>query len=793
MRANAIVSCCALMLLLVLGCSKGEGEANALRQRAEQALAQGDHAAAYAAISELRSSLPESPEAVIEIASLLVSMGETPRARWELEAGLAEFPHRDDLRLALAGLALELRDPSQTLSVLEALDPLADQYPAALMLRGRALLELGDLEGGISILKEAATQHPEEPGAGLLRITTLVHERRYEEAQQALEEARLVLPTDGRVEPLRRELDRILAGIYAALGEHDAALALFEELVEAGDSESWGLLIEELVQVGRADDALARLEAESARNSQDLDIYPLLASLYLTRNRPDDAEKALRDLADRCETPSGLLPLAEHYSNRGDPTKAEALLAEGVARFPDDAILQVFHTETLLDLERIDDAKVVLDALTKNESDKSPQVEYLRARIDLANGDADAAVRRLTALTPRLDRATTQFWLGQALETLGDSAGARRRYGVALGRDHSWPAPARALLRLAIARSDLREAVAAASALIDRAPHDVDGWLALCEALTHLGETRAAEQAARRSRVALPGRWEPEVMLARAVGSQGRYEEALKILSQVDLEASYEADVQAARVWILGAAGRTDEGIALGRTALMRFPKSARLYWAVGELHFMAGEFIEGTEAIDTALELAPENPKPLRNRCHFYVATRQDTNALIDCQRYLGQRPDDAEVHFLVGVIQTRGADDEAAIESYRRAAELNPQDFRPLNNLATALERAGHHEEALVAAQEAYRLAGENPYVMDTLATLYMEHDRVDRAVSLLEDASLLAPDLMEVHVHLAEAYTLANRPDEARRLLAELIARTPQSAPLRAALEEQLDALP
>jgi predicted Zn-dependent protease len=70
---------------------------------------------------------------------------------------------------------------------------------------------------------------------------------------------------------------------------------------------------------------------------------------------------------------------------------------------------------------------------------KEPETEYLRARLELAEGDAKAAADRLGRLVPTLDRSWTQHWLGRALEATGDRAGAERRYQLALERDTNDP------------------------------------------------------------------------------------------------------------------------------------------------------------------------------------------------------------------------------------------------------------------------------------------------------------------------------------------------------------------
>ena len=110
--------------------------------------------------------------------------------------------------------------------------------------------------------------------------------------------------------------------------------------------------------------------------------------------------------------------------------------------------------ETLLVIEMLEQARIEVERLTREFASDSPYVEYLRARVELAEGDAPAAAQRLARVLPLLDRAATQFWLGAALESQSDYRGAQRRYALAWRRDASWVHAPLALIRLARLRGD---------------------------------------------------------------------------------------------------------------------------------------------------------------------------------------------------------------------------------------------------------------------------------------------------------------------------------------------------
>jgi tetratricopeptide (TPR) repeat protein len=791
---------CKLTTLAILGiglfsCTPPEERAEQSREAIRLAVEQGDRAAALDAVESLRESLADSPDSLLEVAQLLVQSGDAPRAGWLLEEGVQRFPDRNDLRLALARVSLLLGNPSRAREVAIPVAPGSEQHAAALITRAQAELNLGDLEQALATLAQAEELYPDQPEARLVRISTLLSEHRQDEARAAIEEARGAL--EGEEEEtvaLRRRLDLTLAQIQAQQGDPETALATLQSMVESdlADVLAWRALVQVLAQQERVEEVLPKLTAALAAEEPVTDLYALVAQVQAMLGREDEAEAALRTFMTRSESPAAVLPLVELHSARGDAEAARAVLDEALERYPEEATLRLLRTETLLAQEQLGEARAESARFRDATFEGDPQVEYLQARLDLADGNARGAADRLRKLAPQLDRAATQFWLGRALEMSGDLEGARRRYGLAQQRDPSWTAPSAALIALEQRRGDWRAVAGQARGLVRRAPQEIGGWIALVEALESVDEGEVAEQVARQSLERFEDRAEPHVLLAKALRSQGKTDEALAALDAAQgIEASPE--LAAERILTLGMGGRVDEGVAVARAALSDEPESADLQAALASLLFAAGAAEEGAQATDRALALDPDEIRPLRVRCEFRAASGYWIGARDDCTRYLEARPDDAGAHFMLGVSLQSIGETQQARAAYRRAADLDERDLRSRNNLAELLAAEGDLDGALAAAQEAYRLDEDNAYVMDTLGALYLKKGLAERAVSLLEEAHAGLPELSEVTLHLALAYRDAGRTDEARSLLTDLQQGADPSDPLQIRVEEAMRTLP
>jgi tetratricopeptide (TPR) repeat protein len=799
----------AILCAALAACSSSEERA---RHDAQQAIARGERGAAIEAIEALHAAAPDTPDALLERAELWIRAGEAPRAVWLLEEGVARYPERADLRLLLASSSLLVGDPARAETVAGAVPEGAPEHPAALLVRARARLELGDLEGGLEAFRSAETQRPDSAELRIPRVAALLEERRFKEARAALDEAYAAFE-DESARALLRSVELVLLQFQAreallqgaaaerkgdaaareqARAAFDETLAAVQTLATGAPDElaAWQVLAE-LAQAGghpeRAEPALrAALDTESGR----LDLYPLLASSAAARGDEAEALRLLRELALRSGAAAPRVSLARFLAARERRDEAIAELDSALVQQPDDPTLRLAHAELLLDAEQLEAAEQALERFAALRASE-PRTELLRARLALARGDAADARTRLEKLAPELDTSATQYWLGRALEAGGDRAGAAHRYRLSAARDATAPGPWLELLRLARQRGDPRESAQAAAALLQRAPGLIDGWEGLVDAAIQAGRHDAALETAQRSAALLPQRFETSVLMARALRASGRAEEAQAELERASERFGDAPQLAAERVLALGLSGRLEEAIAEAQRAIAAHPEVADLHYAVAGVLFNAGRAEEGAAAVDRALALAPDDLRPLATRCRFHVATGAHAAGIRDCGRFLARHPDHAELTFALGVAQEAAGLGAEAEASYRRAASLDLRAAAPRNNLALLLASRGDLAGALEAAQQAYALDGENPNVLDTLGWLYLKQGLSERSISLLEEAHMRAPTLDAAQLHLALAYRANGRPERARELLEALRARGTASPSLRVELDAALAA--
>ncbi|MDQ3427212.1 MAG: tetratricopeptide repeat protein, partial [Gemmatimonadota bacterium] len=146
-------------------------------------------------------------------------------------------------------------------------------------------------------------------------------------------------------------------------------------------------------------------------------------------------------------------------------------------------------------------------------------------------------------------------------------------------------------------------------------------------------------------------------------------------------------------------------------------------------------------------------------------------TGAEASFRRATALNPNLAEAHlWLAHLLLALGRAEESSAAG-RRALSLSPADQRTRVQLGWQHLRAERYDEAREAAANALKQspsAMEPHYQLALLAELSGDYPT---AMAELELALTSAPDRAELRASLARVYALAGRPEEARRIVAEL----------------------
>ncbi|HEB98041.1 MAG TPA: tetratricopeptide repeat protein, partial [Thiotrichales bacterium] len=128
-------------------------------------------------------------------------------------------------------------------------------------------------------------------------------------------------------------------------------------------------------------------------------------------------------------------------------------------------------------------------------------------------------------------------------------------------------------------------------------------------------------------------------------------------------------------------------------------------------------------------------------------------------------------------------------AEQDLRTILEKEPDNARALNALGyTLADRTDRLEEALALIEKAYKLAPDEPAIVDSLGWVHYRLGHLDEAEKWLRKAWEMARD-PEIGAHLGEVLWVQGRKDEARAVWKETEARQADNRVLRATLQRFL----
>lgn len=497
----------------------------------------------------------------------MVAEDEAPAAIWS-----KKFALNPNVWLALADAALERGDGEEALRHLAMSPDSGAQDPVHLLLRAKALLEMGRYEDAKTAILRSAELNPGacelflEQGAILMRL------EEWEQAETIVEAAReAITETDCIYERLRRWYWRQAAQIKAHIAikkEEEAIKFTYGGLADTTDAQDylflgdilsrfqrWDEVIKAqitalamnpnlsaahrslsvgLVKAGRLDEALASAERLLELRPDDAESYVHLGWVYSNREEWDQVLEA-------CETTLRLDPSLIAATRLGCKAAIRLNHLDVAAAYADqivevqreEASAHLLRGQVMMNLQNWD---LALDSFTQA---LSIEPDLVAARKGILNSlvkldRAEEATTAAYALLPLVTEDTSGILLcGTAFmqaERLADAVDAMH---AVLRLEAKQPTALKMLINALLKLEDFKKAAAAADALQPEARGDISGLL-LCAQAFIKGERWVEAAEALRGALELDANRPIALrMLTNVLIRLERFEDALRSASQL--------------------------------------------------------------------------------------------------------------------------------------------------------------------------------------------------------------------------------------------------------------------
>jgi len=393
----------------------------------------GDLEAALAAAEKARQADPESDQAKLRVAEVLVELGYRERER-ERE--------RSTERIARGR------------GIVEAMLAKEPSHGGALFVKAKLDLAEGDVDEAVQALRSAIDARPDWAQAHFVLGTALA-------VQGDRTAARTELARALEIDAGLLEARKVLAQVHAGLGEHEYAVEEGRRFLRErpDDAGTRILMAQSLVRLGRLEEALAELES-IPEEQRGLEVLYALGRTHLGRGDLEQARSYVeRAAAMRPDHPDILLTLMDLDRRQGRVEDSVQRIRAAVEANPQSAALHRLWGVVALGMGQVEEAEASLRRAIEVNPDDLAAYRQL-ASLYAGTQRLDEAIRTYEkALEVRSDNAHLHHFLGVLYEYAGNTERAMERYEQALALDPD----------LAEAKNNLAYLFAEKSSELDRA------------------------------------------------------------------------------------------------------------------------------------------------------------------------------------------------------------------------------------------------------------------------------------------------------------------------------------
>uniref|UniRef100_A0ABX1PM23 PEP-CTERM system TPR-repeat protein PrsT n=1 Tax=Aromatoleum anaerobium TaxID=182180 RepID=A0ABX1PM23_9RHOO len=799
-----------------------EFEGKTLDDRAGQAVllgavggahfAKGDLEKARAAYEAAAAADPSSGSARAGLAQVKLSAGELDGALADADAAIAADPGAADAHAVRADVLLMRKDiPGAAAALEEAIKarPKAVNYHFALV---SMLLRENRVDKAMPHLEAMKKSAPQHPSTRYLQALVDLRNNRIEEARDNVTEAVRLAPgylparllagvihirlnqhvlaqehlgvvlARAPKQPLAR---RMLAMSLMASGDQGRALTTLQPLLDASsvDSATMGLAGRIHVANGDLDRAaeyfakVAAVEPENAMARTRLGVSKLLGG---------DTSEAFADLeaASDLESDTGhadVIMILAHL-RRGELDKAMAAQRQLEAKQPNNPQTHVLKGGILLARKDAAGARLAFEKALELKPDSVAAAANL-ARMDIGEKRPDDARKRfekIVAANPK--NVEAHLLLADLLaRTEAKPAEVVSMLERAAGANPAALAPKLALVRYYLGSKDPKKALLIAQEAAAGHADQPQAISMLARAQLAAGDQQQAVSSLNKLSELVsqspPSLTEVADMQRFAKDRAGAERSLRRALEhKPDM---FEAQQRLAS--LLAEDKRTDEALKISATVQKQRPKAAAGPLLEGQIHAASANWEPAVQAYRKALELEASAQTAAKLHAAQVLAGKAP-DAAKTAADWLRTHPKDVVLRsYLAGRALAERRLDEAE-KLFHKVDELSPDNAQVLNNLAWI---AGQRKdpEALALAERALKLAPDNPAILDTLGMLQVERGQRDEGLENLRKAVGLSPGTGVLRLNLAKAYLKADRKDDARKELDNLLGQAPAGSPLHA----------
>jgi putative PEP-CTERM system TPR-repeat lipoprotein len=769
--------------------------------RGEALLTTGKPDDAKAAFNAALALDPNSGNALLGLARHAMMSGDRPSAERYVADAVAKDPKNAEGFMAQGTMLRMQGKPEEALAAFNQALKLDPAHRSAHIEKAYIEINRGKFPAA-KIEIDAAQKNA--PGNLLVTYTTALYEfsqGKFTAAQEALQRVLKVAPD--------HMPSVLLAGASELnLGANQQAEQHLRKYLEAAPNDVYArkLLAQVQLKNSQPADAAATLAPALKTTTDDPQLLALAGESYMQVRDFGKASGYLEKAAELAPKAAGVrASLGLSKLAAGNQAGGLNDLEMATALDPKSLRTTMALVQTEMNLKHYDKALAAAAALAKQEPG-NPQVHNLMGAVNMVKGDvpaARAALDKALAIDPTFAPAVKNMARLDLVEKKPEAA--KQRYEKVLEKDKNNVDAMNSLAQLALLQNRQDEATGWFEKASNANPNAVAPAIALGQHYLRTSQAPKALSLARKFQTANPTNAELLDLMGQAQVANKDLNGALDTYSKLtnvspksamphmrlaavhmalqnnaaatdDIKRAVELQpdlvpARMAQIEMSMRAGRPDEALAGARQLQKTNDKSPVGYATEGDILLAQNKAAQAVPVYEKAFALA-NSPQILVRTLQAMGLAGKSKEAQARAAQWMKAHPDDQLVGMYVAETSLARKEYKAAIGVLEPLIKQNPNNAPALNNLAWAYQQ-DKDPRALATAEQAFKLAGNNPGVMDTLGWMLVEQGNTSRGLPLLQKASGLAPNATEIRYHLAVGLHKSGDKQGARKELDQLLA--------------------
>ena len=460
-----------------------------------------------------------------------------------------------------------------------------------------------------------------------------------------------------------------------------------------------------------------------------------------------------------------------------------------------------------------DKAEQVLQGMLKEDPGNEAAVEQL-TQLLLDENKSEEAISLLEGMTAHSSSPTLFDLLGDAYTQAHDLPKAEGAYRKAVDLDPSELSHLRGLAQTLYTEEKYAEALTAYQKLADLMPDDADNYLRIAQIYRELNQLDKAEENLLKARQSNPGNLEILYNEAMIYEAQGRYDDAIRVISDAvtgvksqstvlptrrrSLAILYQQlgmlyrDVQnySAAIYTfqeLGHLGEEEDhrarllimdtyrqakdlpkALQTGREAMAKYPNDNAIKASLALLMGENEQTDEAVKMLQSDLKGGMEDRETYLNLSQIYERGKRYAEAEQAAHKAeaLTKDPKDNEIAWLMlGAVYERQKQYERAEDEFKKVLDVNPRNAQVLNYYGYMLaDRGLRLDEAQDLIQRAVELEPQNGAYLDSLGWVYFKQNRLEASEAMLRKAVEHEPHDPTIREHLGDVLARQGRTEQA-----------------------------